>query len=176
VACETTTDGEPRHFVCLGGQASTDAMTSFASFLLHAVNRVRAFNLVSQPLSRTFLVPGLGGALYLRNWTRRVWRPAADAAGMDAVPYDGRHTFASLLIHEGRALPYVSAALGHSSYRMTLDRYTHVFDEARLSAATPMVQAIREARDQLARAGVRSVCETENVRVLRSRLRGARSG
>ena len=49
---------------------------------------------------------------------RRVWRPAGRPAGfLDAVPYDGRHTFASLLINEGRAVAYVSAALGHSSYR-----------------------------------------------------------
>ena len=62
---------------------------------------------------------------------------------MRATPYDGRHTFASLLIHEGRALPYVTAAMGHASPTTTLPHYAHVFDDARLAPATPMVAAIR---------------------------------
>ena len=38
-----------------------------------------------------------------RNWRKRVYRPVAEAVGIDgARPYDLRHAFASLLIHEGR--------------------------------------------------------------------------
>jgi integrase len=38
-----------------------------------------------------------------RNWRKRVYVPAAAAAGVEAPrPYDLRHSFASLLIHEGR--------------------------------------------------------------------------
>jgi len=44
-------------------------------------------------------------ALNFRNWRARVWRPACERAEVRAVPYDGRHTYASLLIHEGRSLP-----------------------------------------------------------------------
>ena len=38
-----------------------------------------------------------------KNWRRRIFEPAAKAAGLERVrPYDLRHSFASLLIHEGR--------------------------------------------------------------------------
>ena len=68
---------------------------------------------------------------------------------MRGRPREGRalrHTYASLLIHEGRALPYVTAALGHASATTTLDHYAHVFDEPRLAPAVGMVEAIETAR------------------------------
>jgi integrase len=50
-----------------------------------------------------------------RNWRRRVFRPAAEWAGIDAsVPYDLRHSFASLLIAEGKDVVYVARQLGNS--------------------------------------------------------------
>ena len=58
--------------------------------------------------------------------------PAMAASGLaaghaprrrQATPYDGRHTHAaSLLIHEGRSMPYVTAALGHATATMVLER------------------------------------------------------
>ncbi len=40
--------------------------------------------------------------------------------------HDGRHSHASLLLAHGVPVPVVSARLGHSSAKMTLDRYAHV--------------------------------------------------
>ena len=77
----------------------------------------------------------MGKVGHVNNWRSRVWADACEAARVKAAPYDGRHTYASLLIHEGRALPYVTAALGHASATTTLDHYAHVFDEARLAPA-----------------------------------------
>lgn len=38
-----------------------------------------------------------------RNWRKRVYAPVAEEVGLaGARPYDLRHAFASLLIHEGR--------------------------------------------------------------------------
>ena len=88
-------------------------------------------------------------AIDLHNWTRRVWHPACEAAGLRAVPSDGRHTYTSLLIHEGRSAPYVAAALGHSSVTTTLTHYAHIFDEAQLGTAVAMVDAINAARVQV---------------------------
>lgn len=102
-----------------------------------------------------------GGLLDLHNWRERVFKRACRAAGVEAVPYDLRHTFVSLLIHEGRSVPYVAAMAGHSP-RVCLERYAHVFAEAQLGAGVPMVEAIRAARDEL---GVSPVC---NVAVLRA--------
>ncbi len=43
-------------------------------------------------------------------------------------PYDLRHRFASLLLHEGRSVIYVARQLGHGA-QLTLGRYGHVIDE-----------------------------------------------
>ena len=43
-------------------------------------------------------------------------------------PYDLRHSFASLLLHEGRSVIYVARQLGHDA-RLTLSTYGHVIDE-----------------------------------------------
>jgi hypothetical protein len=52
-----------------------------------------------------------------------------NAAGLDhARPYDLRHSFASLLLHEGQHVVAVARALGHDA-RLTLTRYGHVLDE-----------------------------------------------
>jgi integrase len=100
------------------------------------------------------VVPGArGGLLDLRNWRRRVWHPACEAAGVRAVPYDGRHTYASLLIHEGRSIAFVAASMGHASATTTLRHYGHMFDESRLGTSASMVDAIRAARGELGEQG-----------------------
>ena len=100
------------------------------------------------------VVPGArGGLLDLRNWRRRVWHPACVAAGVRAVPYDGRHTYASLLIHEGRSIAFVAASMGHASATTTLRHYGHMFDESRLGTGASMVDAIRAARGELGEHG-----------------------
>ena len=67
----------------------------------------------------------------------------------------GRHTYASLLIHEGRSPQLVAAALGHASGELVWRRYAHVFDEARLAPSVPMVEAIEVARVAVGASGVR---------------------
>jgi integrase len=42
-----------------------------------------------------------GGFVDLHNWRRRVWKRAFS----ESSPYDGRHSLASLLLHEGGASP-----------------------------------------------------------------------
>ena len=116
-----------------------------------------------------------GGVLDLSHWRSRVLAPAAATAGVAMTPYDGRHTCASLMIHEGRSLAYVAAALGHASVTTTARYYTHLFDESRLGTAAPMVATITAARDDLERRGVYPVCTEAPVRVLRSPARRART-
>jgi hypothetical protein len=45
-----------------------------------------------------------------------------------ATPSALRHSFASLLLHEGRSVIYVARQLGHDA-RLTLTTYGHVIDE-----------------------------------------------
>jgi site-specific recombinase XerD len=47
---------------------------------------------------------------------------------MTRGPYDLHHSFASLLLHEGRSVRYVARQLGHDA-RLTLSTYVHVIDE-----------------------------------------------
>jgi integrase len=67
-----------------------------------------------------------------------VLRKAADDAGLnggDRPPlrfHDLRHTFAShLIVDLGLDVAQVSRILGHASTTITLDVYTHLFDDAR---------------------------------------------
>jgi len=59
---------------------------------------------------------------------------------------DLRHSFASLLLHEGRSVIYVARQLGHDA-RLTLSRYGHVIDELESSPHIDAEAAIRAARE-----------------------------
>jgi integrase len=67
-------------------------------------------------------------------------------------PYDLRHSFASLLLHEGRSVIYVARQLGHDA-RLTLSTYGHVIDELEDLPRIDAETAIGEARTMLAGAG-----------------------
>lgn len=66
--------------------------------------------------------------------------PAARRAGLSTTrPYDLRHSFASLMLHEGRlSIIEIASQLGHSAETL-LSTYAHVFaelkDQPRISAA-----------------------------------------
>jgi integrase len=59
-------------------------------------------------------------------------------------PYDLRHSFASLLLAEGRTVHYVAAQLGHSPV-LTLNTYGHVMaeyaDAGRIDAEAEIAKA-----------------------------------
>jgi integrase len=88
-----------------------------------------------------------------RNWRRRVFGPAALAAGVPgARPYDLRHSFVSLLIAEGQNVIDVARQAGHNP-TMTLETYGHVFDEFDVADRQPAEQRIAEARRAIALLG-----------------------
>jgi integrase len=71
-----------------------------------------------------------GGPLRHSNFRRRVWLPAARAAGLEPLRvHDLRHTCASLLISTGAHPKAISVMLGHSSIQITMDRYGHLFPD-----------------------------------------------
>ena len=95
---------------------------------------LRSWRMASgRPDDHELVFPGKDGrpwtlAAY-QSWWRRAFRRGIDAAGLaHARPYDLRHSFASLLLHEGRSVIYVARQLGHDA-RLTLTRYGHVMDE-----------------------------------------------
>jgi integrase len=109
------------------------------------------------------------------NWRRREFQPAAAAAGLGTYertlryvtvggvrrkrerqkyegprPYDLRHTFASLLLAEGRAIHYVAEQLGHGAAQ-TLRTYGHVIADYRDRQGIDAECEIRAARSALIR-------------------------
>jgi integrase len=86
-----------------------------------------------------------------RNWRRRVWQPAADAAGIGTLtitrdeagrvtatsytgarPYDLRHTCASTLLRDGTDPIRVASIMGHSP-QVLFSTYAHVIAELPVS-------------------------------------------
>jgi len=86
-----------------------------------------------RPSDKQLVIPGKDGNPWTeeayRSWRRQAFARAVTAAGIDhARPYDLRHSFASLLLYEGRSVIYVARQLGHGA-QLTLGTYGHVIEE-----------------------------------------------
>lgn len=102
-----------------------------------------------------FVVTGSkGGPLNWNIWEQRVFRPNVPDEGV--VPYDLRHTFASLALHEGRSLPWIQKEMGHASPTTLLDHYAHEYEEAELATRVGMDDAVQAARNTAPNAVRRS--------------------
>jgi len=71
-------------------------------------------------------------------------RAAQAAVAPDSTPYTLRHSFCSLLLHEGRSVIYVARQLGHGA-QLTLETYGHVIDELDDAPRLEAEVAIRQA-------------------------------
>ena len=88
-----------------------------------------------------------------QSWRRRAFKRGIQAAGLGhARPYDLRHSFASLLLHEGRSVIYVARQLGHDP-RLTLTRYGHVIDEFEDRPRIEAEAVIADARQAVGTGG-----------------------
>jgi integrase len=86
-----------------------------------------------------------GGRVNVANWRRRVFQPAARAAGLGELnPHALRHTAASLAIAAGGDVLAVQRMLGHGSATTTLRLYSHLFD-AQLDVIAERMEAGRSA-------------------------------
>ena len=96
-----------------------------------------------------------------KKWQTKKFKVAAKAIGFEgAVAYDLRHSFASLLIHEGMNVIEVAAQLGHSP-AMTLSTYAHLFTEAIEERSAE--EAIEAARDlEFTKSSPRAIRDSEN--------------
>jgi integrase len=82
-----------------------------------------------RPSENSLMFPSANGTPWTlaayQSRRRRAFKRAIEAAGLEhARPYDLRHSFASLLLHEGRSVIYVARQLGHDA-RLTLRTYGH---------------------------------------------------
>lgn len=94
------------------------------------------------------------------NWRKRSFRPAAGAAALlkwnaelatwvgDFVPYDLRHTCASLMIAAGRPIAEVADHLGHGVDVCTRT-YAHTIEAMKGKPVTPVDDAILAAREKV---------------------------
>jgi integrase len=89
----------------------------------------------------------MGGALRWRNFYARHFQPAVRRAGLPKGfrAHDLRHSCAALLIANGRHMEEVKDHLGHSSIRVTSDRYGHLFPRARQELADGLDETYRNA-------------------------------
>jgi integrase len=111
-----------------------------------------------RPGEGALVFPGPEGGLWTKttydNWRKRAFDRACQAANVEhATPYALRHSFASLLIHEGRSVVYVARQLGHDA-RLALTTYGHVMDELDDEPRLAAEDAIRAARRDSCARGV----------------------
>jgi integrase len=112
---------------------------------------------LGRPPTGTLIFPRAGGHEWQlhdwQNWRRRIYQPAATAAGVsgDMRPYRLRSSFVSLLLWEGRSLTYVADQAGHSVATLA-SHYAGVLRELEDQPRTPATEAIRSARDAVGRA------------------------
>lgn len=116
---------------------------------------LRAWRMASgRPHDGALVFPGRRGEAWTKDewdvFRRRSWSTASRRAGLDAVPrpYDLRHSFASLLLAEGRTVHYVAAQLGHSP-ALALSTYGHLIAEYADAGAIDAEHEIAQARGSL---------------------------
>ncbi len=96
------------------------------------------------------VIPALHGEPWTEvayeQWRSKVWTRVLAAVGIRYQrPYDCRHSFASLLLHEGRSVIYVGRQLGHSP-ALTMRTYGHVIEELEDAPRISAEDAIQAAR------------------------------
>jgi len=82
------------------------------------------------------------------NFTKRVWQPAVQAAG---VPpglriHDLRHTAAALMIAASAHPEHIKRHLGHSSITVTMDLYGHLFPSEADTIAERLDHMLRDSQ------------------------------
>lgn len=78
---------------------------------------------------------------------QRYFLPTCERAKIDGLTMHGlRHTMTSLALAEGGPIAAVSARLGHTTTRMTLDRYGHVLPGQDRGIAVALDSALKKKR------------------------------
>ncbi len=83
------------------------------------------------------------------NFRHRIFAPAVRRSGLGPVRFhDLRHTYAALMVAAGAHPKYLQAQMGHSSIRVSLDLYGHLFPDANRSVLAELDRlVVREPPD-----------------------------
>lgn len=106
-----------------------------------AIKFLREQQLVRAPNPDGLLFPTRTGAVFeAHNFMRRVFKPAARAAGFPELTFhDLRHTGASLMIAAGCHVKVIAEQMGHADGgALVLRRYGHLYKGARQQAAVAL--------------------------------------
>ena len=134
------TEGPPK------GKGSRGTVPLAPWLALELAEHVRRY---AEPGPEGYVFPApAGGPLRHDTFMHRVWWPAAKAAGLarhpsphrweGPTPHALRHSCASLYAHEGARPEVVQTILRHSSTRVTMDTYIHLFPWVAEEAAAHM--------------------------------------
>ena len=84
-----------------------------------------------------------GNPINRQNLVAREFKPALERAGLKSIRFhDLRHTYASLLIHQGENIKYIQSQIGHASAQITWDTYGHLMPEVDYGAGKRLDKAI----------------------------------
>lgn len=138
-----------------GGVKSTKTTQARTVRLLGPLaSELREYRLfVRRPPDQALIIATPKGAAWTKSdwqvWRRDHWTVACQDAGLHPVPrpYDLRHSFASLLLAEGRQQLYVAQQLGHS-LAVLQSTYAHLFAEfediERIDAEAEIIDARKQ--------------------------------
>lgn len=91
-----------------------------------------------------YVFPASSGEGHFQG-TERVWRAVREAAGFPSLRlHDLRHSFASVGLARGDALPVIGAILGHADVKTT-SRYAHLADDPVKAAADQIARTVQAA-------------------------------
>lgn len=113
-----------------------------------ALLRRQLFARTPNPLGLVFHSPG-GRILNDDNFRHRIFAPAVRRSGLGPLRFhDLRHTYAALMVAAGAHPKYLQAQMGHSSIRVTLDLYGHLYPDANRSVLVELDRLVeREPPD-----------------------------
>ena len=95
-----------------------------------ALVRRQLFARTPNPLGLVFHSPA-GRILNDDNFRHRIFAPAVRRSRLAPLRFhDLRHTYAALMVAAGAHPKYLQAQMGHSSIRVTLDLYGHLYPDA----------------------------------------------
>lgn len=111
-----------------------------------------------------FVFPAASGVSHFQG-VEKIWRTVREAAGFPALRlHDLRHSFASVGLAHGDALPVIGAILGHADIKTT-SRYAHLADDPVKKAADDISRSVHAAFSGKAPGVVVSIGDAKRNRV-----------
>jgi integrase len=90
----------------------------------------------------TWVFPAPKGGMWHRSEFAVKFKLWAWEAGLDITFHDLRHTFASLMVESGVHPKVLHELMGHKTFGVTMDLYTHLHDQQKRSAMDELQKLI----------------------------------